>query len=681
MKKFCSPFKPIILAVLFYVCPSIFAAETNVIQLETITVTARQWEESSIDAPVSTTLVTAEEIDKSTSDIDIVLDKTANVALEDSGVQTRLSIRGLTGIDNGLQDPVGYFVNDVALPLGGYQAVPLFNLQSVEIVKGPQGTLYGRNTEAGALKINTAEPTWDFTNWFELSAGVEDGADGYAPTNVVSAGASNTLIEDKLAGNIAIRLEDTQGPYLNNYDDDTSGGEVEQLNLSTGFTYFLSDDTDISFKSVIEESDLGRNSFRYLSSSDAYETDTNFNGSEEKSSAIHSFKINHSFDNMELVAITGFTDFERDFELDADATSSFSILSSLDLEDEALSQEVRLSSESDDGRLKWLGGVYVYSEESDINFTSGFASTSRDTNIEQQGQSFFGQVEYELAPQWALSVGARQENIDQTGEQIHSSNGTYGSDMDSSEFLPKAALSYKLNSSNMLYVSYALGYMPGGYNYSGATDEDSFTYDPEYSTSIELGWKNTSLDQRLASSLTFFSVNTEDKQIVSTIATTDYSVDNIDDASTYGIELSLDYQVSPTLSVYANAGIQSTDTSSFSITQGVTTTNYTGNELPYSPNTTYSLGFSYGAEKGLFSNVAIKGSGAYYLDSTNTTEQEAYAMLDGDIGYQFDSLRASFWVTNLTDEVVYSRSATANSGIVVEDSDPRTIGIKLSKLL
>ncbi len=656
-------------------------------QLKPIKVNARYWTEKQSEIPVSATVIKEQELDG--TDINILTTKTSNVAIESSSVQRRVSIRGSRGVDNGLQDPVGYFVDDVALPLGGNQLPPLFNLESLEIVKGPQGALYGRNTEAGAVKIKTKDPSWTPVNWGALSTGNIDGADGNASTHVVTAGVSNTLLRNKLAGSIAFRLEDTEGPYLNEPDGDRSGGEVDRNSFSAGLTYLISDKTDITLKSLLDNNDTGRNRFRYsdgINETDRFTTNTDSNGTEDTSNQIHSLKINHTFNEVELTSITGLTDYQREFKIDFDATTAPLPNTLLDLKNKAVSQELRLSFDTIDSKLKWLTGLYIYDEESDIDFSISplFMTNQRVTQIDQEGQALFGQIDYHLASEWILSLGGRYEKIEQNGTQaLTNALGTtqYDADIDQSEFLPKASLSFKPNINNTIYISYAEGYLPGGYNYNSAGDESSFTFDAEYSQSSELAWKNTSFKNRLYSSITLFKVTTKDKQIVDTLPGFVQSVSNAGETETYGVELAMDYRITPALSSFINIGLQRSEATSYTINSFGSSQDLSGNELPYAPESTYSIGFSYQQKKGLVGSASLRGSSKYYFNSENTLEQSSFVLFDADIGYRFQELTLSVWGKNLTNEELISRAVSTPSGTVVEDGQARTVGIRLSKSL
>lgn len=668
---------------------STYAQDDSAQILDAIKVNARQWQEDSINAPVSSTVIEEQYLNNTNTDINIVSQHSANIALEQSSAQTRVSIRGISGIDNGLQDPVGYFVNGVALPLGGNQLPTLFNLKNIEIVKGPQGALYGRNTEAGAVKIESQDPTWEPSAFAEVSTAQIEGGKRDASSNSLSLGGANRLVGDTLAGSIALQLEDSEGSHYNDFDDSTTGSEVDKWSLSTGLTYYVSDNTDVEFKSIITKNEAGRNRFRFSTGpnqTDRFVTNTDTNGTQKIDTAIHSLKLIHNFEAFELTSITGLTDYSRDFEIDFDVTTIPLPPTQFDLSNNSLSQEIRLASNTEGRALKWLAGLYLYNESSNIDFSVSPMGLTRlrETNIDQDGQAIFGQLEYRFTPLWSASVGGRYESINQSGKQRFTALGAssdYTTDINQSEFLPKTSISFKPNAQNTIYLSYSKGYLPGGYNYNGANNQDTFTFDAEYSDTTELGWKSTSLSKRLNTSVTLFNTDISDKQIVDLLPGFVQSVSNIGEVNTQGLELGIDYQANSELSLYMNIGQQKSEAKSYQITELGVLQDLSGNELPYAPKTTYALGLHYDKKQGWFSHINLRGSSDYYLNSKNTLEQESLSILDADIGYQFKPFRLSFWGANLTGEEVVSRAVIVQGNTIVEDTLPKVVGLKVSAKL
>ncbi|NUB17462.1 TonB-dependent receptor plug domain-containing protein, partial [Azospirillum brasilense] len=156
---------------------------TAPVELPPLTVEARQWKEDVQRTPGSVEVLTPQELDNPLSGglPAAIAKRTPNVQIEQSTVQTRIVLRGMTSANTALQDPLGFFVNDVALPHGATQAPRLPDPAALEILKGPQGSLYGRNTEAGAIKAATADPDCAPSGWGRLHPAVQDAPPAWRP--------------------------------------------------------------------------------------------------------------------------------------------------------------------------------------------------------------------------------------------------------------------------------------------------------------------------------------------------------------------------------------------------------------------------------------------------------------------------------------------------------------------
>ncbi len=419
--------------------------------LPTLEVTARQWKEDPDKVPGSVEAIAGDRLGGPTADtFDAVAQTVPNVAIEQSSVQTRVVMRGMSVANTGLQDPVGYFVDGVALPFGATQAPGFFGLQSMEILKGPQGTLYGRNTEAGAIKVETRAPSWKPAASLDIGAGFADGAAGAAPLGSIEGWVSGAAIPDRLALGLTIRADDARGPFRNRLDDDDSSGDSERLGATAAASLIVDDDTDVSFKSTIARNETGKQRMRYITGARAtprFETNYNTDSWDDSTSAVQALQVNRRIDDVELTAITGWTHYERDFQMDVDSTSLATLPALYDHRDDALSQEVRLASADPQARLKWLGGLHAYRQWTDIGYSIGTPRVVRDTKIDQVGVAGFGQVEYAVLDRLRLGVGARVEHVAQDGSQAYASaakTAAYETDLDVTAFLPRFTAAFDL---------------------------------------------------------------------------------------------------------------------------------------------------------------------------------------------------------------------------------------------
>lgn len=139
--------------------PAFALAEEDTVYLGEITISANYWQELARKSPVTATVLGTGGLAQSVSpDLDAVAGHSANTVFQRANSQERLVVRGMSAFDNALSDPVGYLVNGVALPMGTIQLPHFFAASSVTLLKGPQGTTFGRNSEAGLLIFDTIPP-------------------------------------------------------------------------------------------------------------------------------------------------------------------------------------------------------------------------------------------------------------------------------------------------------------------------------------------------------------------------------------------------------------------------------------------------------------------------------------------------------------------------------------------
>lgn len=665
------------------------AADTyDVASADIETVTVRQWVEDRLAVPETVETLERDQLDSPVwDDISALAKISPNTQVQQSTVESRIVLRGMTAISTGIQDPVGYFVNGVALPFGASNSSHAFDAESIEIAKGPQGVLFGRNTEAGAVIVRTRDPSATPEASLSVAPRFLDGPDGWA-AGVEAAGRLSGPLTDRLSASVAVRYQTTDGVQRNLYDGRDDGGAIDRYTVSSGLRYVVDEDTKMTLKSVVEENDRGKARMRYLTGTYAtapYTTDYNVDARDDYLSAVQSFEVDHHFAGADLTAITGWTHFDRTFRMDFDLSPVAAPASGLKHRDDALSQEIRLASGAE-GPLRWLAGAYFGRQWSALNYANQSPQVRRKTSIGQTNLAAFGQVEYEMLRGLRVSLGSRVEWIGQDGDQdLIQTGGTssYGKTMETTTFLPRVTVSYDVSDGVVVFGSYARGYMPGGYNYNLATSADTLTYDPEYSWTGEVGIKTRLLSNRLHLDVSAFHTATRDRQILDLVVGGTQKISNASRAETYGMEVSSRFSLTSALSVFASGGLMHAEATSYKVNQSVggvlTEVDLSGNRLPMAADYTYGFGARYDAGgDGLFAEVGLNGSGPYYFDSDNALRQKAFALADASLGYRFDRYEISFWTTNMFDRHFYTRMTTAKLGTVVEDGNPREIGVRLA---
>ncbi|MCE8419938.1 TonB-dependent receptor [Rhodovulum sulfidophilum] len=648
-----------------------------------ITIFANYWEELARKSAVTATVLGGGDLARPVSpDLDAVAGRSANTVFQRANSQERLVVRGMSAFDNALSDPVGYMVNGVALPMGTIQLPHFFGADSVTLLKGPQGTTFGRNSEAGLLAFDTIRP--GSREGGEINLGISGSDAGASPL-----GGSGSVLWSGRARNgpaLAFGLEYARDPGVisNPVTGADDGGKDRRATGFAAAEWDLQDGGYLRLTTLAENQKFNKEQFRSISGPFAtgrYESVYSDPSWERRRTSVTALEYGTGFDGFDLTAITGFTTFDRDFVLDFDGSPLTLGVTELDVRDRTISQEIRLTS-TGAGPLKWVLGVNAFKQSTDADFNLGAMSTDRHTEIDQNGVALYGFTEYAISERFRLGGGLRLDHVSSEAWQSFTSPMArlrYKGDESSTTVLPKLTLAYDLSEATTIHASYARGYMPAGYNYGFANSADSLTYGAEYSWNAEIGVKHA-FTNGTALTLAAFHTTVKDKQITETIPGAAQYISNAGEAKSYGIEAELTAPLGSGWELAANAGWQRARASSFRTssmdlgTGSLTPVDWSGNALPMAPETTWGLGLSHQGEVWR-ARGSLHGSGSYWFDPGNTLKQKGFMTVDAEISRSLGKGELTLWVTNLLDEEYYSTAASTMRGVVVEDGSPRTIGM------
>ncbi|KIX14742.1 TonB-dependent receptor [Dethiosulfatarculus sandiegensis] len=663
------------------------------------------------DAKLGDYVVTAQKRAESLQEIPVSMDAFTGAELEEAGVynaagltyfspnlymktssaQSEIVIRGLSSFNNALYGPSALYVDGVCLPTHFRHNPDLFDLERVEVLKGPQGTLYGRNTESGVINIITAQPTNEFKAKVFSDVFMYDGDADDSPGLRAGASLSAPLVEDKLFLRIAGRMDYSNGWMVNNFNQDDKAGKVDHKNLRASLRWLPGPNWEVDFTSGLQDEDDGKGYFRYFTGPLAtprhqINYDSEYRQSNQGSS--HALKLKYKAHAFDLVSVTGLNTFDREFDQDFDSGPLPRPYTSLDFEDTFLSQELRLVSKGDQA-LKWLAGLYALSEDTTVDMNIRAISQRRNSDLTTGGLALFGQATYSLWERLHLTAGLRLEHLDLKGDMDY--QGPMGArqkldkDLDFDELLPKFTLAYDFSEQVMAYASAAKGYLPGGYSVYMATNQDNFTYDPEYSWNYELGIKTSWLNDALTANIAFFYIDLKDKQVAEFVPGVMgvQRIANAAEAKSQGVELSI--QARPAAGWQFTAGVGYTDTeidqwSGYALDQALgrmTHFDYAGNRLPHAPKYNYHLGAQYTHETGLFGRVDLLGVGDIQFNASNTVEQDPYQLVNLRLGYDNGVIGITLWCENLFDEDYALLKMNWGSAVLGQDGAPRTVGARL----
>ena len=670
--------------------------------LEDLTVTAQKKEENAQKVPIAIDLFSEQKIeDLGLGDMSEVVMYTPNVFMKTNAAESPIIIRGISSFKSSFLSPTGFYVDDVSYPLSYMTNPGLWDIQRIEVLKGPQGTLYGRNTEAGLINVITRQPGNQVRGQMEFSLGSYD-SDNNGLNTQAGASVSGPILEDKLYLGLAVHALNSDG-FRKDLATGEDGVDQERHLAGRGIVRFTPlDKLDVSFSAGFSNQDDGFGVYRLVNGPKASDRYTVNSGDpdlgKDENGNNQSLKIKYRGLGWNLVSITSRQDYDIDFTSDMDFADGPSY-ARFGFNDELYSQEVRISSE-EGGVLSWLVGLYGFKEDTgtklDIRnrlpqFTSSFWNPVGD--IETNGNALFSQVTWHIMKRWRLTAGLRYDHQDISGKVVNNSTAmmpflpsrlSFSEDLSYDELLPKFALAFDLTENSNVYLSAAKGYQTGGYNYSMVMSPDTFTYEPEYSWSYELGSKNTFFNNRLIINGNLFYVDITDKQIdVNNPSARGVpmapDIQNAGKVHSYGAELNIQADVMPGLVLFGNFGILKTniDQWRFASNQGVV--DYEGNKLAYAPEYSFDLGARYRHESGLFLAAAITGKGEYFGDPANRMKQEAFELVNLRLGYETESFDAVLWCKNLFDQEYFTvLDEMMSSGVLkAVEGDPRMVGITL----
>ena len=619
-------------------------------KLEEIVVTAQKRSERSLDVPASITAISGDRLETlGVNSLADLADYVPGLTVSSSGAPgfRYVVIRGLN-VPNAQAAPlVGTYVDDMPVgsttadARGGLFGIDLnpYDVEDVEVLKGPQGTLYGSNAMAGLIKYKLRKP--DLTS-FDGSVGVDTAyIDGSGRVNEGIRGAvSVPLISNSLAVRVSGFFNDNAG-YIDNV-----GTGIKDANHSTesgGRATLLWQVTDkLSLQATVLAQDVDAadlttvtvNGSTYLPLNGSYSTSSLFPQPFVQQSRNYALTANWDLDFASFTSISSWS--RVNSSLSEDFTIPFAQYTgypgAIDLYEIATRaskfvEEMRLASPSN-RRLQWMLGFYYTRENDDEDdnwpaFTSSYVplpsqynlliSTSNTTYKETAG---FGNVTFKFTDRFDIGGGVRYSTY--TQDNFQTSIGIFGapSELAAPPSVGVASwmgnVRFHLDRDSMLYARVATGYRPGGYNEPGtiAGYAIPLSSQPDRTVTYEVGLKGEYFDRRLGIDGSIFHINWTNMQLVLTNSAQVGYLGNVGAASSSGFELTTNYQVMKGLRLDATLGFTNAHLTEDAVTAG----GRTGEQLPLSARWVGSLTADYSRPLNERASL-ILGGGYRYRDS------------------------------------------------------------------
>ncbi|MFA5989106.1 MAG: TonB-dependent receptor [Sphingomonas sp.] len=720
------------------------AAQVDGGRVDDIVVTARRRNESLQDVPVAVSAFSASRLDElQAKDLSGIQYSTPNLYLNQGDASNAvIYIRGIGQNDSlAFADPsIGVYVDDVFVARTQAAFLDLFNVERVEVLRGPQGTLYGRNTIGGAIKFVSKRPPKQLDGYLEA---------GYGNYNTFSlkGRVGGPLAGDVLRGNIAFAFDRRDGYNFNSFTGRRDGdvrsyaGRASLLFTPTDRLEFL-----LSGDVKVDRPDTSRSPVRqtpitvaaasglvtFPAATNPYVVSTNANGLSDQDGYGVSLTANFTVsDAVTLSSISAYRRFKFGLNLDTDGSQAPVLDILLRQKENQFSQELRLNFDNHAG-VTFTGGLYYFHDRDDT-FSGvdngaatifgfpvtlfGFPSSSLADTV-QITDSFaaFADATYAITPKLTVEAGLRYTSEDRSSRRDFENffNPTVSVINNTPPFLagigapgtritgkvnfgawtPKATVSFKPNKDVLLYAGASRGFKSGGFD-GRATSDFGFTpFRPEYVWSYEGGAKTAWLGGRLTANAAIFYNDYTDIQVTSFGADPVTGVfvsrfTNAAKARTYGAELEVLAQPTRRLSFDVSVGYLNARYDTFDILVGGVVTDVSDRALVNAPRWNSSLGASYkvplgGSLNGTFHiDGAYRGRVATEITDSPVLAQPGYALLNAfvELGTADGKWQLRAGVKNLTDHAVRTQGFNLADfpGVQVNFyGAPRTYDLRLS---
>ena len=625
-----------------------------------------------------------------------------NFAASDSRARY-FQIRGIgerSGYQGTPNSSVGFLIDDIDYSGQGGIATT-FDVDQIEVYRGPQGSRIGANALAGLIYIQTKDPTENFEGTSELTLG----SYGIKSAGIAFGGPLNK--NKNVTYRLALRKDKADGFRKNLYlkRSDTSRKNESTSRLKVNWQ--LSNETKIKF--LISQVDLD-------DPADIWTIDGSLNtlsdrpGMDSQKTNSYGMKVFHAFNGFELQSFTSATDTDVVFSYDADwgnanshAPYTYDYFSETLRDRKSFNQEFRAVSNAADflknNLMEWVVGAnYLELKESNLKNDDGLygdpsdpfgpyvSVSSSSSRYKSSNISVFSNLDYLLSPSLKFSLGLRWEEweadySDSLKESFNPSDQMSGGKLSLIKNMP--------NGSN-IYGSLARGYKQGGFNLGvglvANSKNKNLSYDPEFLTNYEIGINTKLLDSKMNLNGVVFYSDREDQQVLISTQTDpsdpntfSFLTQNAAEGVNYGLELNMDMAINESLEAFLNLGILKTKIKNWQSRKDLE-----GRAQAHAPERNFALGLNWRPTMNTYLAVDFTGNSSFYYSDSHNNKSKSYTLTNLNLGYVKDNWNYELWARNIFDEHYsvrgfYFGNEAPNfiDKLYERHGDPRYIGVSI----
>ena len=678
-------------------------------QLDTVVVTAQKKNELLQKVPLAVSSFNSQQINAyriwNTKDISGLI---PNVYSADPG--DGRDVTAIRGIATTSYDPSTAVYIDGVNQLNLDTYIPnLYDIERMEILRGPQGSLYGRNAMGGVINIITKQPS-NITNG---SAELNWGNYGQKRINV---NFKTAIIKNKLFFGASGLLDAREGFYKNEFNQlpyDRQRGFSENFYLKyivnsqwtiTLNTKHRNQENKGAFPLVFGAEEAINNPYVLNQNATTIMKDKTINsslsivytGKQFQFSSQTAYQKNYRFytdpidgDFAPIDAITVINNYGKDFN-----------------QISAWTQDFKINSNNNNSPFKWTAGAYLFAQNAPTKQGTHFGADAylmgiengnftliNSTNTKRKGIAIYGQASYAFTDKLNATLGIRNdfEQVDQSvsgafnmdgNKAIYETQALLNKKTDFGAISPKVGIDYSFNNNQMGYFNYSKGFRAGGLSplSSDPSQPPLIRYKPEYSNNFELGLKNNLFNNHARLNITVFYTQLVDAQVPTLILPDAITItQNKGKLHSKGVELEFTAKANQHLSIDYNAGITNANFDALELSQNGASNNLKGNKQIFTPDMVSILALQYDQAlnshlKG-FIRTEWKYTGTTYFDLANTIKQSPYSMVNASAGIQMGDISFKLWSRNLTGQKYISYAYDFGA---VHLGDPATTGLSIA---
>lgn len=703
------------------------AEDESAASIGDIVVTAQKRSENMMKVPVAISAFTGDMLEKSgVQGVQGLSVATPAIVYPSTGAYAQPYIRGVGSrlLQNGLDPSVATYIDNRYISRQSAVVFDFADVERVEVLKGPQGALFGRNASAGAIRVITKDVGKDTEGYVKA---------GYGNYNQWTlSGAVNAALTDNFGVRISGMTSQRDG-YAKNLvvsgRDDSDDRNFTALRYKFRWTPGDVLDAKLSLSYWHQDDNAGNDTIALgvpeytsglanggITGTDRKHVATALKGTNEKEEFAGELNLGFDLGSVQLQSITTYADLNNRLTFDGDGTSTRAVDATVFEKTKTFSQELQLSSQGSN-TIDWIIGAFYFRDNTAFDTTIDVGTRVISQGFQKvltESYAGFGQATWHISPALSFVLGGRYSHDKKSVDSLASSNlgavtipaTPYEDSQSWSKFTPSAILQYDFGNT-LVYGKFARGYKSGGFNYPV---QNQPVLRPEVLDMYEVGLKGSFFNRAVRTTLSGYYYDYSDLQVTRAAASgvgVVVTTENAANAELYGLDADITWSVTPAFTLNGAVSWQHSKYKDYLASakvyravlpggsgRGMVDVGFDadGHRLLRAPKFSAYAAANYDISVGegvipINLSYAYKGSydfdfiydppGATRLGTTSVLRQKAYSIVNGRIGYHpiSDRWSVSGWVNNIFNEKYFDDVVAAGVGIRGSYGAPRTYGI------